>query len=133
MEDHAAARNRKLGFDLVAWLTQATPGWNAVQPTVRATGATVPYPPSSVPTIPPPGGQSFFLTAATVDPSPKQVTLTWNSEVGFRYSIWASSDLQTWSQLLGDISPSASVTTRTATDSSIGELPRFYRIEVRRP
>jgi arylsulfatase A-like enzyme len=123
----------ELAGDLVAWLTQATPGWNAKQPTVRATGATVPYPPGDVPDIPPPGGQPFRVTHTDVNQAARQVTLTWNSETGFRYLIWGSSNLWDWSLLLTNINPSGAVTAQTLTDLNIGDHPRYYRVEVRRP
>lgn len=41
-----------MAADLDAWLTQNTPGWQPSQITVRSSGASVPFPPSSTPWSP---------------------------------------------------------------------------------
>ena len=122
----------ELASDLHAWLTQATPDWSPKQPTYRSDGTAVPLAPASVPDVTVPFAQAFRVTSVATGPGPDQVTLTWNSEAGFRYDIEASSDLTNWQSLATAITAAAATTTRTVTDpQQPGDGRRFYRVRLR--
>jgi len=123
----------EMAADLNAWLTKPDVDWDAKQPTYRVGGGVVPYAPASVPDVAPPGGNAFRVTDTQINQATKQATLTWNSETGFVYSVWASSNLQSWSLLQGNIPPTGSSTSKLVSDAAIGSGPRYYRIGVNRP
>ncbi|MBK1825614.1 sulfatase [Haloferula rosea] len=112
------------------WLTQPDPDWEAHKLTLRSTGAEVDYPGPDVADVVVPFGQTFHITASSVDLSAKTVTLTWNSEAGFSYDIEVSDGLGSWSPLATDVpSGGASTTAADLADPGIS-LPgrRFYRV-----
>ena len=118
-----------MAADLDTWLTQNTPGWQPSQITVRSSGASVPFPPSSTPVVTVPLNQSFRISSSSIDSDTDNVTLTWNSELTFSYDIQASSDLSNWDPMASDIPAQGASTTHTFTDNLAGtETKRFYRI-----
>jgi arylsulfatase A-like enzyme len=121
----------ELAADLRAWLTQQTTGWNAKMPTVRATGAFVPYPAASVPDVMIPPSRVFRVTNVSSNPADRSITLSWISESGFTYDIEVSSDLVSWQPLVTGIVASDITTTRAFTDPASGTHDRrFYRIRL---
>jgi hypothetical protein len=118
-----------MAAEMRAWLTQGGADWIARQPTVRASGASVPYPPAAVPDVSVPPARQFRVAATVVDRSSGEVTLTWNSENGFRYRIEASSDLGPWQVLAAGITAAGPGTSRTVADPALpGSVRRFYRV-----
>lgn len=73
--------------------------------------------------LPAPAFQSVTITDGTL-------TLTWNTEIGWKYQMQYSSDLSsgTWTSLGGPIA--ATAVTLSTTDSITNGLARFYRLLV---
>jgi hypothetical protein len=121
-----------LAGSLRAWLTQPGADWNAKQPTYRSTGASVPLMPGTVPDVSVPFSQQFKINTSTINAGSKQVTLSWNSEVGFTYDIQASDDLVTWQTLSEGTAAAGPITSLTIDDSRIDRThSRFYRVLLR--
>jgi len=121
-----------MAAELLAWLTQGGDDWNAKQPTYRSGGGTVPYPSADVPDITVPFEQEFRATDGTPDTDDNEVTLTWNSESGFKYDIEGSDTLVDWDPLQTGITATGASTTRTVPDPAIATSDRrFYRVVLR--
>ncbi|MBM3863398.1 MAG: sulfatase [Verrucomicrobia bacterium] len=121
----------ELAAALRGWLTQQTPGWNAKMPTVRATGAIVPYPAADVPDVDVAPDRAFRATAVAIDPATGRIALTWNSEAGFVYHIEGSSDLIHWQPLVSDIVAIGAASIHSFDDPQRNDAQRrFYRVRL---
>jgi hypothetical protein len=121
--------------ELLGWLTQGGADWDAKQPTVRATGETVAYPPADVPDVEVEFEETFRVTEEEVNLVTNEVTLTWKSEAGFVYEVRASSDLVNWGAPLATVTATGVKTTWKGEDEGLGGVSgrRFYVVSVRRP
>jgi len=133
----------QMASELNSWL-QGTSGdttWNPIYATYKSNfpgiapeliGQLTGPAPAAVANIETPLGQSFRVTASTVNQG-TGVTLTFSSEPGFKYQIQGSSFLTepSWEDLGSQVTATASSTSRTVTDPKAGEVRRFYRVVMR--